>query len=407
MTRLTVYEHERLGQAPEGRLTAGQLTALQRFHASSPQRYFDLCYRGIQLLSYVGVLRVGDLQLEILPKLDRHHAEPFWRDRLLDMLRVVHRLPLAAPTSTQLQTRPHNILDLYLERYAHEVSKLLRRGLARRYRTTEQNATALRGRLLFAEQLRHNLVHRERFYTATATYDQEFVHHQILLQGLKLAVQLTDNPLVSNTLRASIARFPELPALRITPAVFDRLPATRATRSYGPALSIARLLLLNYHPDLVGGREHLMALLFDMNALWERFLTVALQRYLPDYEVAAQPRKAYWQSDRHTATLQPDIVLRRHKQIIVLDAKWKELSGGQPGAQDLRQLYAYALQFGAEKAALLLPGARPRVRGEFGEGHADSMIGREGSVLYVPLGGVGEAWLRDIAARIYAWIAGK
>ena len=406
MTRLTVFEHERVLLQPDGPLTPGQLEGLQRFHAASPQRYFELCYRGIVLKSYVGVLRTGQLHLEILPKTDRDRPAPFWRDRLLDMLRVVHKLPVAAPTTSHLRTRPSDLLDLYLELYVREVSTLLQRGLARRYLTSEQNETALRGKLVFSEQLRHNLVHRERFYTARSVYDRSLVHNQLLRQGLTVAEQMAGNTVIARDLRTLRQRFPDLPVIPVTAATFEHLPLSRQTRPYAAALTIARLLLLRYHPDVAGGRDHVLALLFDMNELWERFLTVALRRYLSGYEVEVQPSRTYWTSAGGGAQLRPDIVLRGARETFVLDAKWKVLSGGQPSAQDLRQLYVYGSRFGARRTALLLPGARTQVRGEFGERDAGGSV-REGSLLYVPVGGVGEAWLRDIARQVSNWLSDR
>ncbi len=409
MTRLTVFEHERVLLQPDGPLTPAQLEGLQRFHATSPQRYFDLCYRGIVLTSYVGVLRIGQLHLEILPKTDRDRPAPFWRDRLLDMLRVVDGLPVAAPTASHLRTRPSDLLDLYLELYAREVTTLLQRGLARRYRTREQNETALRGKLVFSEQLRHNLVHRERFYTARSVYDHAFVHNQLIRQGLIIAEELAGNTLIASNLRKLKHRFPDLPLIPVTAATFERLPLTRKTRPYAAALTIARLLLLNYHPDVAGGRDHVLALLFDMNGLWERFLTTALRRHLPEYEVLAQLSRTYWRSAWGTAQLRPDIVLRNATQTVVLDAKWKILPGGQPSAQDLRQLYVYGTQFGARRTALLLPGGPTEPRkllGRFEKSRAREGV-REGSVLYLPVGEAGEAWLRVIAQRIMVWLSDR
>ena len=403
MTRLTVFEHDRVLLQPEGPLTPGHLEGLQRFHANSPQRYFEPCYRGIALTSYVGVLRIGQLHLEILPKTDRDRPGPFWRDRLMDMLRVVYGLPVAAPTTSHLRTRPSDLLDLYLELYAREVTALLQRGLARRYRTKEQNETALRGRLVFSEQLQHNLVHRERFYTAHSVYDHALVHNQLLRQGLTVADQMADNTVIARDLRTLKQRFPDLPMIPVTAATFEHLPLSRQTRPYAAALTIARLLLLHYHPDVAGGRDHVLALLFDMNELWERFLTVALRRYLSGYEVEVQSSRTYWTSAGGSAQLRPDIVLRGDRETFVLDAKWKVLSGGQPSAQDLRQLYVYGNQFGARRTALLLPGAGAQVRGEFTGGTADGGV-REGSVLYVPVGEAGEEWLRQIAGRVGDWL---
>lgn len=390
MTTVTVFEQQRVLLAPDGPLTLPQLTSLQRFHArDGGGRYFELCYRGIRLSSYVGILRVGELTLEILPKTDNQHPVPFWRDRLFDLLGVLHEMPLFAPTAADLRTRPRSVLEHYLYLFATQIEDILRRGLVQRYRTQQTNATALSGKLLFTEQLRYNAVHRERFFVERTTYDARFVHHQLLRQALELAVNLTEQTKLAGRLTVLLSRFPELPPVTVRPAVFAQLTYDRKTRSYRPAMEIVRLLLLNYHPDVVGGRENVLALLFDMNLLWERFVGEALRRCVSAWRIRAQLTHTYWRSSAGSAVLRPDFVLRRGEETMVVDAKWK-VGGGSPSAQDLRQLYVYADQFGASRAVLVYPGvgAGSQVQGKF-----VNKPGVSGRLVYVPVvEGIGE-WM--------------
>jgi 5-methylcytosine-specific restriction enzyme subunit McrC len=66
--------------------------------------------------------------------------------------------------------------------------------------------------------------------------------------------------------------FPEMPNQKITESVFDKLKFNRKTMGYRKPMEFARLILLHYHPELSKGRDDVLALMFDMNALWEHFV---------------------------------------------------------------------------------------------------------------------------------------
>ncbi len=401
---LTTYEHQRLRYGADHHFTKAQFDTLAAFHERGDNRcYYDLIHRGIKLKSFVGVLQVGKLTIEVLPKLDDNIAEDRWRNRLLDMLRVVTEVSTHHPSSAHLRTRPNDILHHYLQLLAGELEHLVHGGLAKAYHGRQGNRTALRGRLLMSKHLTQNALHKERFYVADTTYDFRHPMNQILRQALDLARRLAKQPGLQNRFAELDLRFPCLPELRIRPELFDRLRYDRRTEAYRPAINIARLLLLNFHPDLRNGRNDVLALLFDMNKLWEGFLRNSLHRYLPEgYGVRRRPAEAYWtpEGPMRSAILNPDLFLTyRSQPIAILDAKWKKHT--RPSSKDLQQLFTYARHYGVPHVALTYPSVDDHrtVRGTFATED-------RGDLLWLPVRPKGKVtdWMKQLAATVADWL---
>src|SRR5438309_7536904 len=86
------YETLRVGELrsdQHGRawvLTPEHLQALRRFADANKPRPFDVEADAIKFQQFVGIVCVGDLTLEILPKTDAKDSAP-WRSALIQMLR--------------------------------------------------------------------------------------------------------------------------------------------------------------------------------------------------------------------------------------------------------------------------------------------------------------------------------
>ncbi|MXV14409.1 hypothetical protein GS398_03800 [Pedobacter sp. HMF7056] len=294
---LVVFEHEVVRvdtrNARNKQLQRACYEALCAFHGENGVPYFRLVHNGVRFCEYVGVLQVGRFTIEVLPKADKNgdnSSETKWQRILIRMLRESGNFPVEAPSSSNLNLKSNSILDLYIRSFLDHVNTLIHQGLVKKYRKTEGNMGTLKGRLLFNRQLQRNLVHAERFYTAYSVYDRDHIYHQLLFKTLKLIAGIAPHNFAGEASRLQLS-FPEQDDIRVTECTFSLLRTDRKIARYAPALKIARLLLLNYHPDVAGGRNHVLALLFDMNRVWEACVLHKFRNYHTKIRISASADK--------------------------------------------------------------------------------------------------------------------
>lgn len=357
---ITVFEHETLrSDRGEKRLSQKQLGVLQTFYGENGVPYYSLVHHGVKFNEYVGVIQIGKTIIEVLPKADKSGDENTWRNVLISMLRAVGVIDIHAPSSSDLQLRANSVLDLYFELFVKELEYLLHRGLVKKYRKTEGNLSILKGTIHFAKHINQNIVHQERFYVKHYTYDKQHDIHAILYKTLKLLKNIHTHTELNSRIGTLLLDFPELYDVKVTKTLFERISLDRKTEPYRKALEISRLLLLNYHPDVRKGDDNVLALMFDMNALWEQFVYVSIRKFKDkETTIAAQSIKNFWKPNTgHRSRIRPDIVLNKGtEKCVVLDTKWKNLNGHNPVHEDLRQMFVYMKYFGAKKVALVYPG---------------------------------------------------
>ncbi|MEM9820915.1 MAG: restriction endonuclease, partial [Bacteroidota bacterium] len=303
---------------------------------------------------YVGALQVGDLIIEVLPKTDRKRVgdEALWHGVLLDMLRYCQLIKVDALTSARLRLRSNSILELYFEIFLTEVEQLLRQGLCKAYHLEQGNRKNWKGKLLFAQQINHNHIHQQRFYTEHDRYDFDHPANRMLYQALLTLSTLLMEVRLQQRLKKIIARFPKFPPTVFREQDFQAIRYTRSMTNYRKALEIARLLLLNYSPDIRGGGHNALAIMFDMNVLFEEYVFQQLRRGAPEgLTVQRQQQTNFW----NRRQIRPDLLVEYQGKRFVLDTKWKLLKKAQPSMEDLKQMYVYCRFFNATQSVLLYP----------------------------------------------------
>ena len=350
---IQVFEHQKLKYDELGDFQKLHFDAMAKFNELHQNKYFTVIDKGILFKNYVGVVQIGGLTIEILPKADKKADadKNLWQSVLLNMLKVCRRIRVESVSETQLKKRHHSILDVYFEMYLTEIERLVNKGLIKRYQKNQSNQNALKGKLLFAKNIQQNLVHRERFYCEHQVYDRNHLLHQILYKGLRILKTFVNDAL-KDRLNRLLFEFQEIENKEISEKHFRKIVFDRKNSDYQKVFDIAKIIILNYSPSLNYGSENLLTLLFDMNALWEEYIFRILQKYKKDEEkVSRQDSKKFWKNK----CIRPDIILQIEQKTFVIDTKWKIIETNNPSDEDLKQMFVYNLHWNAEKALLLYP----------------------------------------------------
>jgi len=363
---IQVFEYEHLLYKEHGSgFTKSHWEALGWYNEKHGGSFFSLTPKGVKFNQYVGVIQVDNLTIEILPKISRivgKDEKSKWQKVLIDMLRECRWMQVYAHDNAALRYKPNSILEAYLELFLQECEELIRQGLVKKYRAIDNNCNALKGKLLFQKQIQQNLVHQEKFYTRHQVYDRENIYNQILFKALKLIPILSQSPFLKDRVYSLILSFPELEDIQVSENTFQNLTYDRKTTRYKKAIEIAAMLLLNYRPDINAGQNHILAILFDMNDLWEEYIYRQLSKNKPaNWTISPQNVKRFWKLDgsNSSKTIKPDIVIHdKLKDIrIILDTKWKMPENNIPADADLKQMFVYNEYWTGKNALLVYPHA--------------------------------------------------
>jgi 5-methylcytosine-specific restriction enzyme subunit McrC len=124
------------------------------------------------------------------------------------------------------------------------------------------------------------------------------------------------------------------------------------------------MIILNYSPDMSSGNKPILAILFDMNRLFEKFIYRILKKeekifVAEKLSVSQQNRRLFWKDK----AIRPDLVICFQKTKggkvfqyrYIVDTKWKIIDSNNPSDDDLKQMYAYNFQFGSQQSILFYP----------------------------------------------------
>ncbi len=350
------------------------------------KEYFRILNKGIQFTNFVGVIQAGNLTIEVLPKtdkgrttasnlaideLDQQDAEQRqnWHNVLLKMLKECKLLQVNHVDYASLNLKSNSILEIYIELFLAETEKLLHEGLVKKYRKIEGNSLAMKGQLLFSKNIAQNLIHRERFYIRHSEYNRINIYNQILYKTICLLPSISGSSLLTDKVNRLLLDIPEMPVCKITSATFDKLVFDRKTERYKEAILISKMLLLNYRPDITGGSENVIAILFDMNKLWEEYVFRRLSKaaIAEGIYVSRQNKKSFWYNHDagYSKIVKPDILITKDSRNFIVDTKWKIVDDNKPGDDDLKQMFVYNLLWNAEQSLLLYPGNYDKSRGSY------------------------------------------
>lgn len=341
----------------------------------------DWMYDGqlrIRSKSWVGVVRLEQAEIRIHPKLAGEDAGLLHMLDYASGVGALRRLHGLRP----LATGGRNILDLICLLLVEEAEGVIRAGVLSDYVVREEALATLRGRLLIEQQVAQHYGEVTPLECRHDEWEADIVENRLVAAGLAAARRLCrDRPLRSRVARTAAA-FEEVcvpdPAEDIVRLGRD-IPYQRRNSHYQAAHQWSLLLLENqgvthlYAP----GNASCFAFLFDMNALFERFVARVLEEACAGSELRVE-RQTMARSvivepnGRSYTSVRPDLLIRDHSctppRTHVMDTKYKLYDEKRLDIGDIYQAFVYAYAFDRSTAendctaTLLYPSARSHER---------------------------------------------
>ncbi|MCK5685805.1 McrC family protein [bacterium] len=390
MKRIVISEHERIWKKPDKGLTRdnppgrvyldsrryGLLQRFDRLHSKGGQNIFTWYADHAKAMQWVGVIQIGRMQIEILPKIDDHEEAvgSQWgqtRQNLLYMLSVAGDIPIRFRDIASLTIRKAPLNETLCAIFARHLLFELLRGAERTYITQEKNLRTFKGRLIINRHILKNAGHRERFFCRFDKFSDDTIINRVFKATCKILLDTTTTPATQDSLRHCLLILDEVSDKPVFDNHFKLAQFTRQNDRFLEVFNFCRLIHSGLSPTASSGDDRTYSLLFDMNAVFERFIASFIKqkvmKQLPGYEIFPQAkfnRRYLFQSTTGKKILHmaPDILIRDLEgNHLVIDTKWKRLKSDNSGSQtnvsssDLYQLYAYTHRYGCNQSILLYP----------------------------------------------------
>jgi 5-methylcytosine-specific restriction enzyme subunit McrC len=286
--------------------------------------------------STVGVARVGELTVELRPKIGIA-AVLFLVSYALD--------PKSWKTEHAELARDANLAEAIIPLFARTAQEAIRPGLLHGYCRREDTLTTIRGHVRMADQFRVRTGMPLPIEVAYDDFTPDILENRLLRTAVEILGRLHLRHRESTMTLARLRQ--QLNG--ISSMALDRRDVpephwTRLNERYRSALALARLIISTAGLEASAGGEDASVFLIDMNAVFERFVRVALREALR-LNVHAFPEVARYQSvyldAEHRVALKPDLSwwIDGHC-VFVGDCKYKKTEGSPPNA-DVYQMLAY------------------------------------------------------------------
>ena len=306
----------------------------------------------IQARNYVGVLQTkSGLTIEILPKIADKTDTDKSKAVFIKMLRTLKNFPFKSSNLASLKIQNLPLLEIFISMFLCELEALVKKGIKSDYVALEENLNFLKGKLNINEQIKRNSIHKERFYVGYSEFLSDIKINRIIKTTLKFLYKKSNSIKNQQKIRELLFIFDEVSECEDYKNFFAKLVINRQVKHYEQTLLWCKIFLLNNSFTPHKGDDIALALLFDMNALFESYVGNFIKKSFPS--TILQHSGKHLVEEPKSFKLRPDIFL---KSKFIADTKWKIVSSRDDISQaDLYQLYAYGKKHECSNLYLIYP----------------------------------------------------
>jgi 5-methylcytosine-specific restriction enzyme subunit McrC len=335
-----------------------------------PFQVFTIDSRGISAGNVVGAVDIGDVQIEILPKVsagDNYDADSQF---LLDLLSTAGLTPRVARKQGQVLLTSHDVIEAIIRAFSEEVAKRLISGPPRRYHERREVSAVLRGRIEFNRLATRPPAHDHLLPVRYAPLHRDNTLSQVVRATLQRLLSLTRSARNRATIRHCLIALDVVTKKELTETFVLNVNLSRFEADWSRIVNFALALARGQSPNPVSpGLMPSYTLLFSLDDLFE----AVLRKYLPvalrgtAISLLARPHNLNLlraeDLGHEVLKLKPDYLFVDAKSSVskrvVGDAKWKRLRPDSPSSGlktgDVYQLTTYMMRHQLTRGILFFP----------------------------------------------------
>ena len=323
-------------------------------------------YNKIKFINYVGIIKINNLIIEILPKISLSNDIIKDREILVFMLSKCNKLSVDINELLNSNILNNSLLDILAKVFSKKLLNELQKGLYREYVSKEEALSTIKGKTLISKSIKENTINKNKMNCKYDEFTEDNLFNAILKRAISVILFSIKNDDVKKELNIINNVLNDISDIYIPNNIILNYKLNRMNNRFLECFTLAKLILLNSSMDKSLGKENGFSILFEMNYLYEDYIGVLLKEVFNDTNISinTQEKSRYllWNTlkERNKIALKPDIVIYKdNKPKVIIDTKWKSSSINNIeiySQSDIYQMYAYITTYAeCEECILLYP----------------------------------------------------
>jgi len=362
MSKPIVFKEYEQKNHSETQLGKRDLEELQKFiDRQKLSSALNITPNWIKAKSCIGVIKYKNIHLQILPKLicANDKTENILKN-LIFMLSYTRKLEIKTSNADKLYASENPFIEIFIREYAKSLSECLKRLTPKNYIFEEDNLTYLKGKIKFAENIRHNSCNQAKFYCEYDEFSENNALNQLFLFVSECLYNISKDSHNRKILKFIINYYSEVDLVRFDRFSAEKIRLSRNQDLFRKPFMLAKMFIEKTSVDISKNRFDSITMLWDMNKLFEEFVFEIMKRMQEELQckITAQIGRRLLRGDnskkRNTFV---DIMAEKDDgEKIVLDTKYKKFRGLTDVANaDIFQVSTYCLLHNATHAVLIYP----------------------------------------------------
>lgn len=250
------------------------------------------------------------------------------------------------------------LVDLFARILINTTKHLLKRGIDKSYLEEEEEIAGIKGKILFAETIKKNLLHRQKAFCLFENLSPNILLNRIIYSTISILIKTQSlHTGLKYELTKIKRQFPPLEPLILSERIFNEVRLNKNNRFYDFIVSVCQLVFENSFPSEKEGNYKFYDFTRDenkMNRVFESFLKNFYKKEQSFYKVKGEHIKWKFISEddfslEFLPQMRTDITLENETDKIIIDAKYyKQTLEANYGKEKIKsanlyQLFSYLL----------------------------------------------------------------